>query len=154
MENRPHQRKGSESNAKVGADFQVFAQEYFRSASLVLQADFAVECGVQTKRKKHKFDLGSDEPRVLVECKSHTWTEGKNVPSAKMTTWNEAMLYFLAAPKDYRKVLFVLRDICLRRNVSLLSYYLRTYAHLVPPGVEFMEFDPATKVVTLVPLPK
>jgi hypothetical protein len=71
-----------------------------------------------------------------------------------MTTWNEAMLYFLAAPKDYRKILFVLRDICLKRNVSLLSYYLRTHAHLVPPGVEFMEFDPATKFVTLLRLPE
>ncbi|HTH48608.1 MAG TPA: hypothetical protein VMB21_13935, partial [Candidatus Limnocylindria bacterium] len=58
MEDKPHQRKGSESNAKVGADFQVLAQEYFMSTGLVLQPDFPIECGIQIKSKKHKFDLG------------------------------------------------------------------------------------------------
>ena len=154
MEDRPHQRKGARSNAQVGSDFQVAAQQYFRSTGLELSPDFPVDCGIQTKRKKHRFDLGSDLPKVLVECKSHTWTEGRNVPSAKMTTWNEAMLYFVAAPKEYRKILFVLRSICAKRKLSLLSFYLKTYAHLVPEDVEFIEFDPATKVATPLPIPE
>jgi hypothetical protein len=87
----------------------------------------------------HRFDLGSESPPVLVECKSHTWTQSGNMPSAKMTVWNEAMYYFHVAPAIYRKVLFVLKHS--RRDVSLASYYLKTYGHLVPDGVEVWEFD-------------
>ena len=85
--------------------------------------------------------LGSGDPPVLVECKSHTWTGGGNVPGAKLTSWNEAMLYFLVAPDCYRKVLFVLRDFSERRNETLAEYYVRTYAHVIPDDVEVLEYD-------------
>ena len=71
--------------------------------------NFAVEVGL-TDKKKHCFDLGSANPKIIVECKSHKWTAGANVPSAKMTVWNEAMYYFHLAPKAFRKILFVLHD--------------------------------------------
>jgi hypothetical protein len=87
----------------------------------------------------HRFDLGSENPPVLVECKSHTWTQGGNMPSAKMTVWNEAMYYFHVAPAIYRKIFFVLKHS--RREQSLASYYLKTHGHLVPEGVELWEFD-------------
>jgi len=77
-----------------------------------------------------------------VEYKSHTWTESQNTPSAKMTTWTEAMYYFYAAPKDYRKVFFVLRDFSKKHRETLAAYYLRTYEHLIPGDVEFWEYDP------------
>ena len=69
---------------------------------------------------------------VLVECKSHTWTQSGKVPSAKMTVWNEAMYLFLLAPKRFRKVLFVLRDFNEGRGESLAEYYVRNYSHLIP----------------------
>jgi hypothetical protein len=75
------------------------------------------------------------------ECKSHTWTEGGNVPSAKMTTWNQAMFFFHAAPLGYRKILFVLRDFSKKRNETLGAYYIRTNHHLIPKGVEVWEYD-------------
>jgi len=50
------------------------------------------------------------------------------------------MYYFHVAPKQYRKIMFVLKH--RRAGISLASYYLRTYGHLVPDGVEFWEFDP------------
>jgi len=96
------------------------------------------------KKKLHCFDLGTTKEKILVECKSHTWTAGAKVPSAKMTVWNEAMYYFHLAPLDYRKILFVLHDRRKKEGESLLTYYKRTYSHMIPEGVEFLEWDAVT----------
>jgi hypothetical protein len=140
---KPHQRIGSISNAHVGADFERVALEFFASQGIVLARNFAVELGLATK-KVHCFDLGASQEKIIVECKSHRWTAGARVPSAKMTVWNEAMYYFHLAPADYRKILFVLHDRRRREGESLLAYYKRTYSHLIPDGVEFMEWDEVT----------
>ena len=134
------QRAGSASNSHVGDAFEAAAREYFRQHGTTLQRNYQVPVGFSSK-KPRKFDLGSGDPPVLVECKSHTWTSTGNVPSAKLTSWNEAMLYFLVAPDCYRKVLFVLRDFSERRNETLAEYYVRTYAHLIPDDVEVLEYD-------------
>ena len=97
------------SNAHVGADFERVALEFFAQEGIALSRNFAVEIGL-SKKKKHCFDLGTAKGKILVECKSHRWTAGARVPSAKMTVWNEAMYYFHLAPMDYRKILFVLHD--------------------------------------------
>lgn len=138
--NRPHQRIGAISNAHVGAAFERVALEYFQKLGISLTPKFSLPIGLKGK-KEHCFDLGSSSPPVLVECKSHRWTEGAKVPSAKMTVWNEAMLYFQLAPPSYRKILFVLHDKRPGGGESLVSYYRRTYAHLIPEDVEFLEFD-------------
>ena len=96
------------------------------------------------QRKKHNFDLGSVNPKIIIECKSHRWTAGGKVPSAKMTTWNEAMLYFHLAPKGFRKMFFTLYDVRKSTGETLVSYYKRTYSHLIPKGVQFLEFDEST----------
>ena len=111
----------------------------------MLQKDHSVQIGVSDK-KDRKFDLGSDEPPILVECKSHRWTTGGNVPSAKMTVWNEAMYYFHLAPKRYKKVLFVLRDFSSRRSESLAEYYVRNHSHLIPDDVKILEYDESTSL--------
>ncbi|HXL34331.1 MAG TPA: hypothetical protein VN953_05395 [Gemmatimonadales bacterium] len=103
----------------------------------------AVPVGTGKAKKDHKFDLGSESPPVLVECKCHTWTEGGNAPSAKLTVWNEAMLYFACAPLKYRKLLVVQRS--LRGPETLAEHYLKRYRHLVPGGVELWEFDSVTR---------
>lgn len=139
----PHQRVGSVSNAHVGADFEVVAQKYFERQGIRLQRNFPIELGLAQK-KVRLFDLGASDPKTLVECKSHKWTAGGRVPSAKMTVWNEAMYYFHLAPDDYRKVLFVLHDRREKAGETLLSYYMRMYAHLVPDDVEFLEWDEKT----------
>lgn len=129
-------------NPRTGSDFEKLALGFFDSQGMKLQRDFVVRIGVAGKMKEHKFDLGSAQPPILVECKSHTWTEGGNAPSAKLSVWNEAMLYFLAAPLSYRKVLFVLRSV--RNGESLAQHYIRRYGHLIPDGVEIWEFSPET----------
>lgn len=139
---KPHQRVGSVSNAHVGRDFENVALKVFARFGLDLEKNFKVPVGLNGTSKLHAFDLGSEEQNILVECKSHKWTApNDNVPSAKLTVWNEAMYYFLVAPPGFRKILFVLRDMSERRQETLSEYYIRTYRHLIPGGVEIWEFD-------------
>lgn len=135
------QREGAESNAHVGRDFEKVAERFFASIEgWVLQSNVQIPIGFDRK-KPHAFDLVSENPKVIIECKSHTWTKCGNMPSAKITTWNEAMLYFSLVPPDYRKILFVLRDARYGHGETLAAYYLRTHGHLIPPGVELWEYD-------------
>jgi len=117
---KPFQRKGAVSNAQVGRDFETIAQQFFAKQGLHLKLGIAVQIGINGL-KSHNFDLGNELGKVLVECKAHTWTEGGNVPSAKLTVWNEAMFFFHAAPSSYRKILFVLRDFSQKRKETLES---------------------------------
>jgi hypothetical protein len=110
------QRAGSISNAHVGKDFELLAKSFFEKQGVSLQENFGLPIGVGSKKKNHSFDLGSDSPKIIVECKSHKWTAGANIPSAKLTVWNEAMYYFLIAPEGYRKILFVLHDYSEKRK--------------------------------------
>lgn len=58
-----------------------------------------------------------------------------------MTVWNEAMYYFHLAPQGFRRVLFVLHDRRSNGGESLLAHYKRNYYHVIPEGVEFLEWD-------------
>jgi hypothetical protein len=143
------QRVGAVSNAHVGRDFEAIARQWLQQQGISTSENFAIPIAVGSNTPKlRRFDLGSDNPKVLVECKSHRWTSGDKMPSAKMTVWNEAMYYFHLAPSDYRKIMFVLHDISPSRGESLVAYYLRTHGHLVPAGVEFWEYDASTQTVT------
>jgi hypothetical protein len=145
------QRIGSLSNAQVGRDFELVARDYFQKAEgLQLQKCFPVQIGIGMDKKCRRFDLGYENPAILVECKSHRWTETGNMPSAKVTVWNESMFYFHLAPGHYRKILFVLRDVHVRKPESLAEYYVRTYSHLIPVGVSIMEFDASSGSVKTV----
>jgi len=141
---KPFQRVGSKSNAHVGREFELVAQRIFALHDIHLQLCHVVEIGIGATKKPHAFDLGCSSQKVLVECKSHRWTSGHNIPSAKLTVWNEAMYYFHAAPPEYRKIMFVVKDLRRGTGESLTSYYLRTCGHLVPAGVEFWEYDEST----------
>ena len=145
------QRDGSISNSHVGRAFEDRARKALAECGLRLDPDHRVPCGLGTARKDHSFDLGCEDPKVIVECKSHTWTSGGNVPSAKMKNWAEAMFYFHMAPPGYRKIFFVERSVRRARSESLLSYFLRTQAHMIPPDVEFWELDGDELVVHEVP---
>lgn len=135
------QRHGSASNTHVGRAFEKRAQRVLAEYGLRLESDHRVPCGLNTVRKSHAFDLGSEDPKVIVECKSHTWTSGGNVPSAKMKNWAEAMFYFHMAPPDYRKIFFVERSVRPGSSESLLTYFLQKQAHMIPQDVEFWELD-------------
>lgn len=136
------QRIGSVSNTHAGREFQEAAQVFFAQTGIALEPEFSVKVGYKIK-KPHKFDLGSERPPILVECKSYTWTSGGNSPSAKIRGLNEVMLLFSVAPKRYRKILFVLKH--LRRDVSLAAHYIKTQGHLIGPNIEIWELDLAKK---------
>jgi hypothetical protein len=138
--NKPFQRKGATSNTQVGRDFEARAKSFFAGRGVRLSSGVSVPIGINGT-KLHQFDLGDTDRKVLVECKAHTWTENYNIPSAKITTWNQAMYYFYAAPSGYRKILFILRHLCERRNETLGQYYIRINSHLIPADVEIWEFD-------------
>lgn len=55
------------------------------------------------------------------------------------------MYYFHIAPAEYKKIMFVLLDKRRGSGESLAAYYLRTYRHLIPEGVEFWEFDESAR---------
>ena len=141
MDANNFQRIGAVSNAHVGRDFESVAKDIFRQQGILLDSNYSVPVGVADEKKIRHFDLGSDEPPILVECKSHRWTSGTNVPSAKITVLNEAMYYFHLAPSRFRKVLSVLRDLSEKRDETLAAYYVRSYGDLIPKDVEILEYD-------------
>lgn len=135
-----NQRQGFTSNSQVGANFEQIAFEYFKKKEkIILQKNYELKIGVEMK-KIHKFDFGNEN--ILVECKSHTWTNGNNVPSAKMSVWNEAMFYFNLVPKKYKKILFVLMDLSEKRLKTLVQYYIENYYQFIPKDVIFYEYYP------------
>lgn len=140
------QRVGSDHNAGVGRAFEEVVRLHFARQGIALERDFAVPVGVSKVKKPHRFDLGSKEPPILLECKSHTWTAGGNMPSAKLTVWIEAMYYFHIAPPEFRKALCVSKHE--RKGQSLAAYYLRTHGHLIPDDVEIWEFDVDASIET------
>jgi hypothetical protein len=93
MDNNNFQGLGAVSNAHAGSDFEAAVQAFFGTQGIVLTKNFAVPVGVGATKKSLRFDLGSETPPVLVECKSHTWTQGGNMPSAKMTVERGDVLF-------------------------------------------------------------
>ena len=146
------QREVSSSNTQVGIDFERHARRALARSGVNVEPHFDVRVVVGDVKKTHSFDLGSASPPLLVECKSHRWTTGGNVPSAKLTVWNEAMYYFAIAPVGYRRIFFVLRDFSEKRGLTLAEYYLGRYRHLVPDGVEFWELDENTDTCREMPI--
>jgi hypothetical protein len=138
-----HQRKNAVSNTQVGIDFEDQCFAFFQKRFPALKKPFNLSIG-HIEKKSHKFDMGCSVKKVIIECKSHTWTEGGNVPSAKITTWDQAMLYFFLAPRSYRKIFVVKYDLNPNTGKSLCSYYLRTHPHVIPDEVEFWELDETT----------
>lgn len=146
------QREGSKSNAHIGKEFEIIAKKYFSSIGINLEENFSVKLGISNVKKEHRFDLGisNKTTKMIVECKSHKWTTGENIPSAKLTVWNEAMYYFLIAPENFEKIFFILKDYSKKRKETLGQYYLRIYKHLIPPDVKFYEYDTeSSKVWTI-----
>jgi hypothetical protein len=125
------QREGSISNAHVGRDFEARSRTILAAHGILLGVNYKVPCGLGSNKKMHTFDLGSEDPPVIVECKSQTWTKGDVVPSAKMKNWAEAMFYFHMAPPIYRKIFFVEQSLRVRTGESLLVYFRRTQSHMI-----------------------
>ena len=129
-------------NPAKGRAFEQRVGEHLRRKGCDVRPDYEIEVSINGHQKKpHKFDWGSDA--CLVECKAYSWTEGGNNPSAKFATANEAMLYFVAAPGSWKKMLFMPKTgkVGKLRPETLIEHYVRRYGHFIPDGVEIYELD-------------
>ena len=136
------------TNVEKGRLFTSAVHDHLKSKEYCLDREFRVEVGINHDHnpKYHKFDLGNNS--LLVECKSYSWTKGRNAPSAKFSTANEALLYFIAAPKPFRKMLFLQKtDKMSNRNAveggeeTIAEQYVRKYKHFFPDKLEVWELD-------------
>ena len=130
------------SNRKKGDAFAGRVGQYLERAGYRVEPEYSVEVGLGTLRRKgHRFDYGSES--LLVECKFYDWTAGGNNPSAKISTLNESMIYFHAAPSSFSKMVFISKTEKkgIRNPETFAEHYVRLYGHLVPDDVEVWEFD-------------
>ena len=145
-----HQRKGSASNAHAGSEFEIQAKLILElKLGFDLVEQLPVQIGLAHTKKLHRFDLGSEANKTIIECKSHTWTKSGNIPSAKITAWREAMLYFISADNEYRKILFTQRSNRKLNKETLAEYFIRLNKHIIPKEVEIWEFDTTTNTIQI-----
>jgi hypothetical protein len=81
--------------------------------------------------KPHRFDLGSSNQQVVVECKNHTSTATNNIPSAKITALREAVFYLRLAAARYRRILAMKRHTHPDRPEEPAEYFVRLSWHLL-----------------------
>lgn len=134
-------------NTGKGKDFQTIAAEVL---SCFFQVGFHTEhpIPIGNPPKNHKFDLVSDDNQYVGECKNYSWTEGGNVPSAKIGFINEAVFYLQHLPSDKKRFVVMRRDVGKKHRETLADYYYRTNKHLLN-GVIVVESDLTTKSIRL-----
>lgn len=131
-------------NPKVGKEFQ---KRVLKIATDRFQQSFIEEKAVPIGKpaKDHKFDVVSVDGKRVIECKYYSWTNGNNVPSAKMATLNEAVLYMRNLPEDTHKILVMKKDVRVSNGESLAQYYVRINGHLLD-DIEVWEVDADNRV--------
>ncbi|MDA2929034.1 hypothetical protein MYX84_03635 [Acidobacteria bacterium AH-259-O06] len=135
----------SVNNNVRGSAFQLDAQKIL---SRYLGVDLLMEQPIPIGHppKAHRFDLASSDSKFVGECKDYHWTEGGNVPSAKISTLNEAVLYLLQLPTGTRRFAVLPRSVHPSRGETLAEYYHRTYRHLLG-DIRIFELDADTNGV-------
>lgn len=91
----------------------------------------SVGIGIGQPAERHRFDLADPPARVAVECKAFTWTSGGNMPSAKLATAREAVLFLQWLPPDWTKILAMSRSLRPGYGESLAEYFVRLNDHLL-----------------------
>jgi hypothetical protein len=137
MENKAYQRKGVSSNTQVGKEFENEIFNFLKRNGISVETQKKVEIGINAK-KEHAFDFGNNS--ILVECKSQTWTETGNAPSAKIKNWSDAMFSFYLAPKKYKKIFFVEMSSNQKYCKTLLEYFIDHYFYLIPSDVILIDY--------------
>ena len=108
-------------------DFEKLARSFFESelrVTLLEQMPLPLGTG-----GSHKFDLTSSDERIVIECKSHTWTQSGNYPSAKVTDAQRSIELLHKSTADRKIIVFQdhagpkgsLVEVFVRRNRPLLG---------------------------------
>ena len=117
-------------NHKIGRRFQEKVKQWFEMNE---NAKFELEHPILigNPAKLHKFDIADKSEKIVIECKSYTYTSTGNIPSAKLTTLNEAIFYFSFLPAETEKVLVMAYATHPKRKETLAEYYIRINGHLL-----------------------
>ena len=142
----------SNSNKKKGDGFRNLSMPILeKELNTILKPE--VEISIGDSQIKHAFDLANENKSIVIECKNYTWTTAGNVPRAKISTINEAVLYFSFLDANVRKILCLKKSVHPKRQETLAEYYVRTYGHLLR-DITVYEIDENTKEIKkLFPLP-
>ena len=141
----------SNSNKKKGDDFRDLAMPILKKElNTILEPE--VEIPIGHPKTKHAFDLANGNKSIVIECKNYTWTKAGNVPSAKVSTINEAVLYFSFLDANVRKILCLKKSVHPKRQETFAEYYVRAYGHLLR-DITVYEIDDDKKLKKLFPTP-
>ena len=142
----------SNSNKKKGDVFRDFSIPILeKELNTTLKPE--VEISIGQPKTEHAFDLSNGNKAIVIECKNYTWTTAGNVPRAKISTINEAVLYFSFLDANVRKILCLKKSVHPKRQETLAEYYVRTYGHLLR-DITVYEIDESTQEIKkLFPLP-
>ena len=132
----------------TGKDFEKRVFAFFKERGIDVAEQPEIAIAFEGKEQKsHKFDFKNEN--ILVECKANKWTKGDNVPSAKLTNWDVAMLCFYLAPKGYKKYFFAKKYYNQKKSRTLLQYYCTTHCNLIPTDVILVDYDVKTESCTV-----
>ena len=141
----------SNSNKKKGDDFRDLAMPILeKELNTILKPEVKISIG--EPKIEHAFDLANENKSIVIECKNYSWTKAGNVPSAKVSTINEAVLYFSFLDANVRKILCLKKSVHPKRQETLAEYYVRTYGHLLR-DITVYEIDNGKKLKKLFPTP-
>lgn len=144
----------SNSNKKKGDVFRDLAMPILeKELNTTLKPEVKISIG--DPQIEHAFDLSNGNKSIVIECKNYTWTTAGNVPRAKMSTINEAVLYFSFLDANVRKILCLKKSVHPKRQETLAEYYVRTYDHLLRDITvyEIEEDENTQEIKMLFPLP-
>ena len=126
---------------------KIFQKQVLQIASQRLGLQFYEEHSVLIGNppRPHKFDVVDADQSVIIECKCYSWRSGNKVPSAKISTLNEAALYMqnISQNTNARKIIVMSREINSTSLETLAEYYVKHYGHLLG-NIEVWEVDMKT----------
>ncbi|MBQ4371297.1 MAG: hypothetical protein II803_02685 [Firmicutes bacterium] len=135
-------------NPKIGKIFQCQVCDWFTSR-YGNSFELEIELPIGDPPKGHSFDIVDVGHSIVIECKRYTWTETGNVPSAKIRTLNEAVLFLSFLPESYTKYIVMLRSYHAKKQETLAEYYYRTNGHLLG-DIIVAEYDPETREMRII----
>ena len=126
-------------NPRVGREFQEKVKQWFET-NVMSSYELEHPILIGSPEKPHKFDIVDKSEKTVIECKSYTYTHTGNIPSAKLTTLNEAIFYFSFLPEETEKILVVSHAVHPKKKETLAEYYIRINGHLLG-DVKVWEFN-------------
>ncbi len=126
-------------NPRIGKEFQ---ERICTAMSAYFKTDFQLEIPIPIGEppKPHRFDCVSSNRQIVIECKCYAWTAAGNIPSAKLRTLNEAVLYMSCLPPDTVKIIAMKKTLRPGKPETLAQYYNRVNGHLLK-GIRIVEMD-------------